>query len=121
MRRLPGWPEPERSVFVVTMAGEASVGCSIMSQTSEAAGSEAQAVLAIAVTPEGSGFAIVTAKLWVTWVPAARGGRDSAQVEPAAGPGEQDQPGELAPAEKVVWAGTVSRRVGAVASRFPVL
>lgn len=42
------------------------------------------------------------------------------QVEPAAGPGVQDQPGELEAAEKVVLAGTVSRRVGAAASRFPV-
>lgn len=64
---------------------------------------------------------MVTAKLRETWAPAAREGRARVQVEPAAGPGVQAQPAELAPAEKVVCAGTVSRSVGAAASRFPVL
>lgn len=106
--------------MVVTSAGEASVGCRIVSQTWAAAGSEAQAVLAISLTPAGKGFAIVTAKLRETWAPAARAESASEQVDPVADPGVQVHPGELEAAEKVVFAGTVSRREGAAASRLPV-
>jgi len=63
---------------------------------------------------------MVAAKLRATWAPAASEERVRVQVEPAAGPGLQDQPGELPAAEKVVLAGTVSRRTGAAASRLPV-
>ena len=86
----------------VTKEGEASVGWRIVSQTSEATGSEAHAVFAISEAPAGRGLSMVTAKLRVTWAPARREERASVQVEPAPEPGVQDQPGELPAAEKTV-------------------
>src|SRR5215213_2145189 len=67
------------------------------------------AVFEICVTPAGSGSATVTAKVAV-WLPlpAARLPTARVQVEPALPFGEQDQPAVLAPALKVLLAGTVS-------------
>ncbi len=88
------------------------VGVTSESQFREAWGSLAQARLVMAVTPAGSGLEIRTAKSRREAAePPAREPRLTVQVEPAAGPGEQDQPGEELSTTNVVWSGTTSVRV----------
>src|SRR5919106_499894 len=80
------------------------------------------AMLAICVTPAGSGLVTVTANVAV-WLPppAARLPTASVQGDPALLLGEHDQPAVLAPALNVVFAGTVSVSVTPEAPRLPVL
>ncbi len=77
-----------------------------------ATGSLAQARLVMAVTPAGSGLTIRTAKSREADLPPpTREPRLAVQVDPAAGPGEQDQPGEELAATNDVWSGTTSLKV----------
>src|SRR5436305_4273018 len=80
---------------------------------------EAQAVLAICMTPAGSGLSTVTAKGAVRLAPAARVGRFNEQFEMAAGE-LHVQAGSLLAGSKVVWAGTTSWRLTRLAPWFPV-
>ena len=92
-----------------------------MSHASGGVPNEAQAVLRIVVTPAGSGEATMTPNRRTTFAPPP--GMEATvrlQAEPAVEDG-QFQPAELACGEKVVLAGTVSRRETAVASWSPEL
>jgi hypothetical protein len=80
---------------------------------------DAQAVLAIVVTPAGRGLTTATAKGAVRLLPAARVGRVKLQAEPAAGE-LQLQAGSLFVGSKVVLAGTVSRTLTRAAPWLPV-
>src|SRR6185369_4080563 len=80
------------------------------------------AVLAIWLTPAITGLTTVTAKVAVCVPPpAARMPTVSAQVEPALLLGRQTQLPLLAPALKVVLAGTVSVSATPEAPRLPLL
>src|SRR5215213_4708285 len=79
------------------------------------------AVLAICVTPAGSGLVTVTANVALPPPAAATEPTASVQVEPALLFGAQTQPPVLAPALNVVFAGTVSVSTTPVAPRLPVL
>ena len=80
------------------------------------------AVLAISVTPNGIGASTSTAKVAVPLPPPpARLPMDSVHKEPAPASGEQTQPAVLAPALKVVSAGTVSVISTPVAPWSPTL
>ena len=77
-------------------------------------------VLLICVTPAGTGFATVTAKVRAAaGAPAARAPTTFVQVEPGFGSGAQVQPAELPPALNVVFAGTTSVSVTPAASWLP--
>jgi hypothetical protein len=62
-----------------------------------------------------------TPKVRDTEAPTVRVPMRREQVEPAAGPGEQDQPGELEAESKVEPEGTVSLRVTLEAEKVPRL
>src|ERR1700730_5560293 len=59
-------------------------------------------------TPAGSGESTTTPNDRLALPPAASSPTARDQGPPAPGPGAHDQPGELAAAANVVWAGTVS-------------
>jgi len=68
-----------------------------------------------------AGVSTRTAKVRETDAPTVRVPSRREQTEPAAGPGEQDQPGELAAASKVVLEGTTSVSVTVEADSEPIL
>ncbi len=78
-------------------------------------------VLAIWVTPAGSGFTTVTAKVRDPEAPAARLPMVSVQVDPAFPFGEHTQPPLDAPALNELFAGTVSDSTTPVAPWLPLL
>src|ERR1700688_4512878 len=79
-----------------------------------------QAVLVTAVTPAGSGLAMVTAKRVEAEPPAGTLATARVQAEPGEVP-EHDHPAALAPAFQAVLAGTVSPRVTGPESWLPEL
>jgi hypothetical protein len=80
------------------------------------------AMFAIWLTPAATGLTTVTANVLICEAPPA-GTIPTArvQVEPALPLGVQTQPALLAPALKLVFAGTVSVRVTPEAPRLPLL
>src|ERR1700687_1038607 len=94
-----GWPRVE--VVRVSQAGFVAASFSWTKRK--------QAVLVTAVTPAARGRATGRAKVVWRVAPARRLPKARVQAAPAGtAAGTQVQPGELAAAAKVVWAGTVS-------------
>src|ERR671918_919332 len=124
----PGATEAPPSVLVTDRSGAPVTGVVSLPVLLPGVGSvplapssAIMAVLAICVTPAGSGLATVTANVAEPPAEAATLPMASVQVEPALLFGEQDQPAVLAPALKVVFAGTVSVRITPVAPMLPEL
>lgn len=122
MTVAPGSPVPELIVLTIVRLGLPGVsGVESLAELSLGSMSGAELVIVtvfvVEFTPEGRGLTTVTAKILLLEAPATRAPWTSVQVEPALPLGEQLQPGLLAAALKVVWAGTVSARV--VAGALP--
>lgn len=118
----PGSPEPEDRVFVRTGSGEPGL-TGVVSVATLFAGFLSSFAVTVAVLVRrdvDTGVLTRTAKIGETEAPIGRVPWRRVQVEPAAGPGVQDHPGELEAASKVVLAGTVSKRVTACAEREPM-
>lgn len=121
----PGAAEIPPSLFEIVRLGEPAAGVVVVEQLL-AEGSPgvvvaAQEVFKIELAPDGRGLARVTANDRESDAPGASGPREREQVEPAEAFGEQVHPGELAPALKVVFWGTVSVSATAEAVRLPAL
>lgn len=111
---------PEERVFLMVRAGAPFVGTVVVSQLWRVPAA-AQAVFWTLVTPAGRGLSTATAKDRESEAsPPARVPRVRVQVDPAVG-AVHDHPGELAAAEKVVLAGTVSVRTTPAAPWLPLL
>src|SRR5919106_609582 len=124
----PGATEAPPSLFVTDRSGAPVTGVVSLPVLLPGVGSvplvpssAIVAVFAICVTPAGKGLATVTANVAEPPAEAATEPTASVQVEPALLFGEQDQPAVLAPALKVVFAGTVSVRITPVAPMLPEL
>ncbi len=125
----PGAPETGASASDVICRS----GCALMSteplaelltrfgSTPFVPSSDSETVTGIELTPAGSVFATVTAKVTEPFAPAASAPVLSVQTDPALLSGRQTQPAVEAPELKVVFGGTVAVAVTPVAPCEPVL
>src|SRR5436309_912709 len=125
----PGWAEMPPSLLVMERSGPPVSGVVSLAELLPGEGSvplapssAIDALLETCVVPAATGLSTVMAKVAV-WLPppAARVPMVSVQVEPALLLGAQTQPAVLAPALKVVFAGTVSVITTPEAPRLPPL
>ena len=104
--------------------GTASMSVAVLSVVSGSGpwvpSSATVAVLAIELTPGGSGASTRTTKARLAVAPAPMLAMARVQVVPAGALLAQDQPALLPEVRNLVWAGTVSVTATPVASRFPV-